>query len=89
MDTDLADRLSELKSGLAAIDSRTQAIHDNQEKLNEAMIGHEERNRSDFKELHDRVTGVERKQNWMLGVGTTVVFVVTLIVGFFKGIFGG
>lgn len=89
MDTELAERLSELKLGMARIDERTIAIHDNQEKLSKTFTLHEMEDRQDFKEVHTRITGVDKKQNWMLGVGTAAVFVLTLIGGFFKGIFGG
>lgn len=89
MDTELADRLAELKSGLSSIDAQCEAIRSSQDDLNETFKTHEERDREDFKEVHIRISAVEKKQNWILGVGTTGIFVLTMIGGFFKSIFGG
>lgn len=89
MDTELVQRLIELKEGMARIDERTIAIHDSQEKLGEALLTHEERDRLDFKEVDHRFNSVERKQNWMLGVGTASVFVLGLAVTFIRGLFTG
>ncbi len=88
MDTELAERLSELKAGLALINVRCEAIHDSQGALNETFKTHEARDREDFKEVHARIATVEKKQNWILGVGTTGLLVATIVGGFFKGIFG-
>ncbi len=82
MDTEL----SEMKETMARIDERTAAILDHQEVQAKALSEHEERDRQDFKELHSRVSRVERKQNWMLGVATAVV---TASVVAFKYVFGG
>jgi len=78
MDSDIA----EIHETLARIDERTSTILNNQEKI-------EVRVREDFKEVHHRVTKVERKQNWMLGVGSTVVFAITTVVGFLMAPFTG
>lgn len=86
MDTELAGRLSELKAGMARIDERTIAIHANQEKLARGLKSHEDQDHIDFKEVHDRITKVDRKQNWMLGAATVVV---AFFVGFVKMMFGG
>jgi hypothetical protein len=89
MDTELADRLADLKTGLAAINGKCDTIHASQEELKGTFHRHEDEDRADFKEVHARITGVEKRQNWMLGVGASGVFVVTLVGGFFKGLFGG
>ncbi len=86
MDTDLAQRLMELKEGVARIDERTVSIHDNQEQLSAALRRHEAQDRTDFKEVHRRITRTDRKQSWMLGVATAVV---VIFVGAVKGMFGG
>ncbi len=86
MDTDLAQRLMELKEGVARIDERTVSIHDSQEQLSAALQRHEKRDREDFKEVHHRITKTDRKQSWMLGVATAVV---VIFVGAVKGVFGG
>lgn len=71
---------------LVRIDERTATLHD-------WMESHEERDREDFKEVHKRINRVERKQNWMLGIGSMTVFTVgiavSILVGFIRGIFGG
>lgn len=85
METELA----EMKECVARIDERTQVILDHQEKQVEALDAHEERDRQDFKEVHDRITGVEKKQQWIIGLGTAVIFTITIIGGFFKGFFSG
>ncbi len=89
MDTELADRLADLKSGLSSINAQCEAIHESQGALNETFKTHEARDREDFKEVHARIAAVEKKQNWILGVGTAGLFVITLVSGFFKGMFGG
>lgn len=86
MDTELADRLTDLKVGLSAISSKCEAIHESQEDLKGALRSHENRDREDFKEVHDRITRVDRKQSWMLGVATVVL---AFTVAAFKGLFGG
>lgn len=88
MDTELADRLADLKSGLSSIDAQCEAIRHSQDVLNDTFKTHEDRDREDFKEVHGRIAAVERRQNWMLGVGTAGLFLITLIGGFFKGMFG-
>lgn len=71
---------------LVRIDERVASLH-------EWMGDHEKRDREDFKEVHHRINRVERKQNWMLGVGSMTVFTigiaVSVVVGFVKGMFGG
>lgn len=86
MDTDLAQRLMELKEGLARIDERTVSIHDSQEQLTKTFIRHEKEDRADFKEVHHRITKTDRKQSWMLGVATAGI---AIFIGAIKGLFGG
>ncbi len=86
MDTELAQRLMELKEGMARIDERTVAIHDSQETLSGTLKRHETEDRADFKEVHDRITKTDRKQSWMLGVATALV---AIFIGTVKGVFGG
>ena len=85
MDTDVAD----IKETMARIDERTIAILMNQEKLGDSLEGHEDRDRVDFKEVHHRISRVERKQNWMLGIGTSIAFAIIAIGGVAKAFFGG
>ncbi len=89
MDTELAKALSELTAGLGRIDERTVAIHDAQQDLTDAMRAHEDRNREDFGVVHSRVSRVEKKQSWMLGVGSTVMGIVIFASGMFAKLFGG
>lgn len=86
MDTELAEHLSELTAGMARIDERTIAIHSGQEKLSATLARHEAEDRADFKDVHDRITKGDRKQNWMLGVVTAMAAVSIAV---FKGMFGG
>ena len=79
MNTEMAD----MRAVVARIDERTETILGNMEDFKTALRDHEHRDRMDFKELHSRVTSVERKQNWMLGIGTAVaagggIFIVWL-----------
>jgi hypothetical protein len=76
----------ELRATVARIDERTASILNNQEKLGKALKSHEDQDHVDFKEVHDRITKVDRKQNWMLGVATAVV---AIFIGTVKGMFGG
>jgi len=89
MDTELANRLAEMQVGITRIDGRCESIHDNQELLGAALVRHEERDRLDFRDVQKRVAKVERRQNWILGVGTSCVFAITLAAAFIKGMFGG
>jgi hypothetical protein len=70
MDTETAG----IREAVARIDERTETILGGMEEFKKALREHEDRDRMDFKELHHRVTSVERKQNWMLGIGTAVAF---------------
>lgn len=89
MDKELSDHLMNLQASVARVDERTIVILNHQKEHVENFINHEAEDRVDFKEVHTRITSVERKQNWMLGVGTAGIFVVTIVAGFFKGLFGG
>jgi hypothetical protein len=84
----MATELTELKEMVARVDERTQTILTNQENLAKTVADHETRDRQDFKEVHSRINRVERRQNWFLGVGTTVVFCVGVAVTAFKALFG-
>ena len=74
--------ISDIKAAVERIDERTTIILTNQEKI-------EDRVRDDFKDVHGRVSRVERKQNWMLGVGSAVVFVITTVAGVIMSPFTG
>jgi len=76
----------ELKEGVGRIDERTVAIHDNQKRLGRAFVGHEAKDREDFKEVHTRITTVEKKQNWTLGVGSAIVFAITIAASYLGSI---
>ena len=89
MDTELAKHLSDLKEGLGRIDERTVAIHDAQKDLADAFKDHEKDNRTDFRGVHIRVNKIEKKQAWMIGIGTAITGMVATVGGFFTGIFGG
>ncbi len=85
MDTELA----EMKECVARIDERTITILDHQEKQSEALVKHEDNDRADFKEVHERITKIEKKHQWFLGLGTAMIFTIALVGSFFRGIFGG
>lgn len=85
MDTNLA----EMKEMMARIDERTETILDHQEKQNAALTKHMDQDREDFKEVHSRISRVERKQNWMLGVGSACMFVIGAVITILKGVFTG
>ena len=89
MDTELAKHLSDLNESLGRIDERCVAIHDAQEDLTKGMKTQEDRNRADFKAVHGRVNRVEKKQSWMLGVGSTLMAVVVFASGVLTKMFGG
>lgn len=77
--------LAEMKETMARIDERTVTILTHQETQAAALEAHEDRDREDFRELHKRVSKVERKQNWMLGVATATVASVMAFFRFFSG----
>ena len=86
---------AKLHEAVARIDERTGHILDGLEIHAKALAAHESRNREDFKEIHSRISDVDKRvsavsrtQNWMLGIGTAGVFVLTAVVAFFRGIFG-
>ena len=89
MDTDLAKELSDLNASLSRIDERTIAIHDAQKDLADTLKSHEDQNREDFTTVHGRVSRVEKKQSWILGVGSAVVGIVIFASGILTKIFGG
>lgn len=84
MDTELA----EMKVMVARTDERTASMAKSISDIAVAMRSHEDRDREDFKAVHSRVNRVERKQNWMLGVGSAVVVLFTMAVTAAKFIFG-
>jgi hypothetical protein len=67
---------------LIRIDERTETLVDLFER-------HVEQDRMDFKEIHTRINHISAKQNWMLGVGTTVGVVVGIIGAWLKSTFTG
>lgn len=89
MDTDLAKELSDLNASLGRIDERTIAIHDAQKDMADAFTSHENQNREDFKIVHSRVSRVEKKQSWMLGVGSAVMGIIVFASGVLTKLFGG
>ncbi len=89
MDTELAKHLSDLNESLGRIDERCVAIHDAQRDMADGMKDHEDRNREDFKIVHGRVSRVEKKQSWMLGIGSALMGVVVFASGLIAKIFGG
>lgn len=66
---------------LVRIDERVGTTHDRMERLESWMDNHEERDREDFKEDRVRLSKLERKQNWMLGVGSTLGSVILVAAG--------
>lgn len=83
MDTELAKELSDLSVSLGRIDERTTAILSHQEVFAEAMVAHQKDNRSDFRGVHGRINKIEKKQSWMIGIGTAVMSMITGVGGFF------
>lgn len=81
MDTELG----EMKETMARIDERTVTILTHQKAQAAALNAHEDRDRKDFKEVHARVSRIERKQNWMLGVATATVAGTMAFFRFFSG----
>lgn len=88
MDTDLAEHFMDLKQCMARIEERTSAIHDSQEKVGMALIRHDEGNRRDFHRVDSRFIKVEKKQNWTMGVGSAIVFVITVVIGLIGSLSG-
>jgi hypothetical protein len=74
---------------LARIDERTEAILTRMDQHVKAFEAHEERDRQDFKDVNKRIGAVERKQNWMIGVGTTAVFCIGIVLGIVRKVFTG
>lgn len=83
---------------LARIDERTAAIQATQQGILDFLRTHEERDRQDFKEIHDRISTtktetserlgkVEKKQSWMMGIGAAIAFAFTSAIAAIKGIF--
>ena len=86
---------AKLHEAVARIDERTGHILDGLESHANALVVHEDRDREDFKELHSRISAVDKRvaavsrtQTWMLGIGTAGVFVLTSVIAFFRGVFG-
>ena len=90
MDTELAEKLMAMTEGIARIDERTIAIHENQTKLGKTFEDHADDDRIDFKEINDRVTKVSNKQNWIIGTGSIIGLLFTAVVGAAaRNVFGG
>lgn len=66
---------------LVRIDQKVCAIDDRTTELHKWMDDHEKRDRVDFKEDRARLSKLERKQNWMLGVGSTMGSVILVAAG--------
>lgn len=79
----------ELAETVVRIDERTVAILANQHALAETFKDHEQQDHEEFQDVRSRITAIERKQGWILGVGSALVFVITLVSGFFKTFLGG
>jgi hypothetical protein len=62
----------EVLESLARLETQSKATHDLVSNLSGALISHDRENHEDFGEIHKRVNSVERKQAWMLGVGTGI-----------------
>jgi hypothetical protein len=43
----------------------------------------------DFKEVYNRIATLERRQNWFVGVGATIVFCVGVAATFIMRMFTG
>lgn len=76
MDTDLA----EFKALLERIDERTANTH-------EWTKTHEAQDREDFKEVHSRFNRMERKQSWILGVGSASMLALGGLLTWAKDLF--
>ncbi len=78
---------------LVRIDERTKNTDLVVMRLHTWMDNHEKRDREDFKEDRARISKVEKKQNWMLGIGSalssTFILVGGIIVAWGKGMFTG
>lgn len=80
--------VQDLKAVVGRIDERTEFILEGQQKQSESLVLHEDHDRQDFKEVHHRINSLERKQNWIVGLGTAVVFFVSVGAAIVKTIFG-
>jgi hypothetical protein len=90
MDTELAEKLMTLAEGVARIDERTIAIHENQDKLGKVFEDHVEDDKTDFKEVNGRITKVSNKQNWIIGAGSVAGVLLAAATGaIMKNVLGG
>ena len=91
MDPDIA----ELKVSVARIEAKTEAILQAQQDSTKALLSHEERDREDFASVHSELRGMEKqhqndfgkvnaKTNKIIGVGTGVVSLLSLMIAYFK-----
>jgi len=87
MEQKLEKQLGDLNECIARIDERTSIILTHQERHAQSLVEHEARDREDFKDVYGKISHLEKKQNWLLGVGAAGAFVLTVVSGFFKGIF--
>lgn len=76
--------ISEMKDMVTRIDERTLTILQRIDRVAHDLNEHETEDRQDFKDLHSRVNAVERKQNWIVGIGTAIAFAATIAIGFMK-----
>lgn len=63
--------IAELKTEIVEVKTLVKGTNAHLESISKWLGEHETRDREDFKEVHTRVSRVERKQNWLLGVGST------------------
>lgn len=69
--------LSELKAGVARIDERTKAMQKHQGEIADQILREEQHTEAEFKNVHDRITKVEKKQAWFLGIIAAGLFFIT------------
>lgn len=90
MDTELASQLMKMTEGIARIDERTISIHENQVKLSKTFEDHVDDDRTDFKEVHKRITTLGTKQSWIVGVISVVgVGLTAAVTAIARNIIGG
>jgi UTP-glucose-1-phosphate uridylyltransferase len=77
----MGEELQEIREMVVRIDERTALIRSTQKEEKEMAVAR-------FRELDNRISTVEKKQNWILGVGSAIVFAGTAIWGVLKGVFG-
>ena len=77
----------EQKELLVRIDERTKGMDAKSDVLLARFDDHEKKDREDFREVYSRLNTLEKRQNWLFGVGSGIAFLFGIAAAWIKTTF--